>query len=291
MTFTDDQMLMVRQMIANASESLIAAGTMVTRDAGNDGTCRIQPGTQAQSVKVSSTVDARPGDRVTLIRTGPTEWTVVARFGQHAPDQQIFDATATWTKPAGAQWLRVRVQAPGGGGGGPVVTGSNTSAGAGAQAGAYAESWILADNVTATVAVTIGAAGTSAAGGIGTDAGSASFGAYVTATGGQGASRTGAGTTPIVVIGGNATPTMVGQIQIPGAAGGPGMRLDANAAVSGAGGNSVWGAGGIAVPNGNDGWPGRGYGAGGGGGANGPSQSARPGGAGAPGRIIVGTFF
>ncbi len=87
--------------------------------------------------------------------------------------------TYTWNKPAGCTLIKVQVVGAGGGASGHGECGG---------AGGYAEKWI--SNPPDTVTVTIGTRGDgvsySAAGG---DAGTTSFGAYVSATGGRGANR------------------------------------------------------------------------------------------------------
>lgn len=88
--------------------------------------------------------------------------------------------TYTWTKPAGCRKVKAVVVGAGGG-----ASGHGESGGA----GGYAEKWIDVTGVT-TVTVTVGGRGGgvqySAAGG---DAGTTSFGSYVSATGGRGANR------------------------------------------------------------------------------------------------------
>ncbi len=87
--------------------------------------------------------------------------------------------TYTWNKPAGCTLIKVQVVGAGGGSSGHGEAGG---------AGGFAEKWI--SNPPDSVTVTIGGGGggvqySSAAG----DAGTTSFGAYVSATGGRGGNR------------------------------------------------------------------------------------------------------
>jgi len=93
---------------------------------------------------------------------------------------QQFDASGTWTKPAGCK--TVFVQLVGGGGG---AASYNESGGA----GGYAEKVIDVTGVS-TVSVTVGGGG-GAVGyyAVGGNGGTSSFGAYVSATGGYGANQ------------------------------------------------------------------------------------------------------
>jgi hypothetical protein len=90
----------------------------------------------------------------------------------------------TWTKPAGAELVFVECWG-GGGAGAKGVTGGSCAQGGGG--GGYASAWFLAADLTATVTVTVGAtaAGRTTAG-AGADGNASTFGAYLTAGGGQG---------------------------------------------------------------------------------------------------------
>jgi hypothetical protein len=132
----------------------------------------------------------------------------------------------TWTRPSGCN--NVMVYATGGGGG--ARCNSNSYRGAGGGGGATSIKWIA--NITdATVAVTVGGGGNEAYnGGRGATGGTSSFGAYCSATGGEG----GQSDSPYEGgIGGSATG---GDINVPG--GGGEMAHDANR--EGGGGMSFW---------------------------------------------------
>jgi len=73
------------------------------------------------------------------------------------PDVQIFTATGTWTKPAGAQRVYIEVISGGGSGGGSTG-GAGTSAGSGAGGGgAMARGIYSAESLPATLTVAVGA--------------------------------------------------------------------------------------------------------------------------------------
>ena len=209
------------------------------------------------------------------------------------PTRQIITSTSTWTRPVGAKWHRIQVQAGGGGGGGAATTAADEdSAGAGAQGGAYAESILSAAAVGASVSVTVGGAGSASAGGAGGNGGNSSFGSLVTASGGGGGTNSAASPSPISSSGAMPAQTMVGQLQIPGGGGGALIRLGGGqGGVGGTGGSSVLGRGGGGRGGTNAGEGGAGYGAGGGGAANTGGQTSKAGGPGTAGCVIVETYF
>src|SRR5690242_15519101 len=99
------------------------------------------------------------------------------------PDVQVFTANGTWTKPASAKIVHVEVVGAGGSGGGAGATGAGQwSYGDGGGGGEYASGWYDADDLAATVTVTIGAGGTASTG-AGASGGNSSFGTTITANG------------------------------------------------------------------------------------------------------------
>lgn len=198
-----------------------------------------------------------------------------------SPTVQVFTASGTYTKPAGARRIRVRVVGGGGGGGG-VGTGNNAAGGGGG--GGYSEKFIDAAAIT-TVTVTVGSAGAagSSAGGQGGTGGTSSFGAYCSATGGVGgdggASATGVSNGG---IGGSGSSGDINSYGQPGTA-------NFGTTASGGGGSSALGGGGRGVNNSLSPASGNAYGGGGAGAGNNSGASA--GATGAAGIVIVEEFY
>lgn len=240
-----------------------------------------------------------PGQRVVLIPVGTTYLIIgTVDVAPQDPKVDIFSTTGsdTWDKPQGARFIRIQTQAGGGAGGGVVTTAAGeVCAGGGGAGGAYAESWLAASEVASSVTITVGTGGTggTGTGGSGT---TSSFGSQVSASGGPGGGSTGAGSTNAGISGAtSASQTMVGDIQIAGQGGGAGMRQPSGVTMGGMGGSSQLGNGGRGCSAAGAqvaGAPGTGYGGGGGGACSGTTaDGALNGGDGAPGVVIVTTYF
>lgn len=212
--------------------------------------------------------------------------------------------TFTWTKPAKAQKVRVRIVGGGGAGGAAAATNATAgqhTKGGGGGGGCYAEKWFDAIDLTATVSVTVGAGATGGTSGNGPGGGTTYFGPtatpYLSAAGGAGGiagAQSGATWANNGGVGGSATAgapdvTIVGY---------PGHAAigSAGLASGGAGGSSAMGGGAggtqLASSGSIDGLSAPGAGGGGSGGAvGGASQPAGSGGNGGAGLVIIETYY
>ncbi|HMG43937.1 MAG TPA: hypothetical protein VK611_21570 [Acidimicrobiales bacterium] len=214
--------------------------------------------------------------------------------GRNRVDMDIFTSSGTWTKPVGLKAILVELVGGGGSGGGTGATAAGQQAeGAGGGAGGYSRKMIQADNLAATVAVTIGAgAVAAAAGAAGATGGTTSFGSHCSATGGAGGTQMGG-----VAVGANAAAAggaggagASGDLNIPGSAGGTGIVNDGLAARSGQGADSMLSGAAKTIGAGN-GTAGKNYGGGSSGALSGASTAARVSTVGAPGVVIITEYF
>jgi hypothetical protein len=205
-----------------------------------------------------------------------------------------FTSNGTFTK-ATYPWLRaIRVKCQGGGGGGggcATTTASQVSAGVSGGGGVYAESFITdISSLSASVTVTVGSsgAGGSAGNNAGSTGGTSSFGSAVSASGGLGGGG-GPGAAPVTFATATGVATTgVGDLVIAGEGSEAALYLNTGGAQSPRGGSSVLGTGAGGRLSSGPGNAGNNYGGGGSGGANTVSQgTARAGGAGAAGIVIV----
>lgn len=195
-------------------------------------------GTQTKAVNtVADIVSTTPSTGQALIWSG-TSWvpgSVAGRLlsvnvfttetGQAYARNQS-GGSYTWTRPAACNNVLVYVT----GGGGGARGNDNAYRGAGGGGGATSIKWIT--NITdTTVAVTVGGGGNEARnGGRGATGGTSSFGAYCSATGGEG------GQTDVPYEGGIGGSATGGDINIPGGGG----EMAHGADREGGGGMSFW---------------------------------------------------
>jgi len=217
---------------------------------------------------------------------------------------QTFTASGTYTPISGMRYCTIELVGGGGGGGGVGDTTSSGYSQAGGGSGGYSRKTVDAATIGANKAVTIGAAGTAGAAGMGGNGGNggntfvgASFAtAICAATGGGG----GKGTSSSPWQGGLAgvITGAVGDITAAGNPGVPGYAAAGGAAGligGGNGGASFFGGGGLgaAAANGGSvvGGAASNYGSGGGGAAGSNVATARAGGAGAAGFVIITEYL
>lgn len=187
------------------------------------------------------------------------------------PIIRTYTSTTGWAKPSGLKGIIVEVIGGGGAGGTANSNGGTSSAGGGGGAGGYARKSILAASLGASVTVTVGAAGSLSA-----------FQAHCTATAGADGTAGGADTFGAGGLGGAGAN---GDVNGSGSSG-----HKATSSVSGMGGSTFLGGGGINVSSTAAGGAAQGYGAGGGG-AFDTSAGVQTGGVGAQGIVIVTEYY
>ncbi|MFZ5104740.1 hypothetical protein ACOY5O_20020 [Enterobacter roggenkampii] len=204
---------------------------------------------------------------------------------------QTFTSSGTYTPTAGMKYCIVEgIGGGGAGGGAPITASGNVGLGAGGHAGAYGKATFTIAYIGASQPVTVGAGGvtTTNAGG---DGGNSSLGSLVVFTGGKGGPSAG-NTAPPLSAGNGNVPSVASSganiIRGTGALSAIGIAVSVAVGFSGAGANSAYGAGGGAVNNTGNGVAAVGFGSGGSGAmALSSNATARPGGNGAPGFVVI----
>lgn len=204
---------------------------------------------------------------------------------------QTFTSNGTYTPTSGMMYAQVECVGGGGGGGGTAIAAASTVAGGGGGgAGAYSRVMVSAADIGASKTVTIGAAGTGATAGnnAGGTGGDTSLDTLCVAKGGAGGSGS-AGNANANAGAGGAASGGTGTLKISGNYGTNGqVGTSNNFPTGGLGGPSYLGPGAPSSGVNSAGTaPGSGYGGGGSGGIDFNAASARAGGAGAAGIVVV----
>lgn len=200
---------------------------------------------------------------------------------------QTFTASGTYTPNANMIYCTIYACGGGGGGGGAQGSGGVRYGGGGGSGAATAVKTVLKATIGASQAVAIGARGAAGASnnGQGGAGGSTSVGSICIGTGGLGSAAQVSGSAPGVA---GAT-TGTGDFILAG--GSSSASWSGTSGVGGDGGSAYFGAGGVGgfqgAVNAVSGNPGTGFGSGGSGGSQGNSSFVAPGGAGAPGYVVI----
>lgn len=222
--------------------------------------------------------------------SGTTTFSGLATFtggvSSTKPVVNIYTASSTWTKPSNLQYIEVYLCGAGGGAG----NGDEDGTGGGGGAGGFSYELLDSGELSATssVAVTIGAGGSGgAANGAnnGTSGGTTSFSTFLSATGGSGGngSQSATGDAGAAGTGSN------GDLNLSGQPGQIGSGATTNY-ISGAGGDSEFGYGGVPVETDSPGNNGTGYCSGGSGGVD-DDSTGQVGGDGTNGLVIVKEYY
>ena len=241
-------------MATNITAGNATNGAAISSD--NTGTLEIKTGSGAGTTAIS--IDA--SQNVTI----PGTLTIAGQPAGGNYAMNAYVAPATWTKPTGLKAVKVTVVGAGGTGGTSASASGAYSAGGGG--GGAAIEYIPAPSIPGPVAVTAGP-------------GTNSFGAFCSATAGTNATP---GSNQNGATGGTGTG---GTFNTTGGGGGSSV-----SGGSGMGGPSILGGGGAGRTTTGAGFAGTNYGGGGSGGYA-FTPGAQPGGAGAPGIVIVEEFY
>ena len=205
---------------------------------------------------------------------------------------QTFTADGTYTPTSGMAYCTIEAWGGGGGGGGVAPGGANFAGGAGGGAAGYSRTTASAATIGSSKTVTVGTGGAGGAAGLndGSAGTATSVGSICVSNPGQGGTAAAAGNNYIGGLGGTAG---TGDIAATGMPGGIGIATATTTdftAMSGYGGSTLVGGGGLAPIITSTGNPGTGYGSGGSGAASG-TGSNQAGGDGAPGYVVITEYI
>lgn len=231
-----------------------------------------------------------PGQHVMVMFVPPAGNYIIGALTFFHTTEDRFVLNGTWEKPPGTLTVVAETQGGGGAGGGAQATAAGQAAvGGGGEGGAYARMRLDAVDLANSVAVTVGQGGNGVSASAGNAGDPSSFGTDVDADGGTFGNILIASSAVLSQSGGASTQNMTGTIQIAGGEGGA-SRRDPGSSHGGQGGGSFLGNGGGSPAENFVGRDGNGYGAGGSGACNGASDTAKRGGHGADGIVIVTSY-
>jgi hypothetical protein len=259
-----------------ALEALFATGFAV-RTGASAWAQRAIAGTAPVTITNGDGVAGNPTVALSTPYVASTKTTVLTSSGTFTPDPKMLECEVWAWGGAGA------------GGGAPATGSGQVSVGSGGNTGARAYRRLTAAEVGASQTVTIGAGGTGVSGGTGNSGGNTSLGSLVVASGGQGGTASAAG------AGASATPqgqgnSSTGDFTSSPIAGELGLSISGSFGFGGGGASTELGGRGRpqTTPNSNGLGAAANSGSAGGGGINGGSQgTARAGGAGGSGVMLI----
>jgi hypothetical protein len=178
----------------------------------------------AAAINISG--DGTAGQLVTSDGDGSFSYTNTSSISS-PPTIQKFTSSGTWNRPTGCKTVKVTVVGGGGGAGGANSSGGNYTTQGGGGGGAAIE--YIDVTGTSSVTVTRGAGGSGGVGSngnfpgtAGSSGGTSSFGSFCSATGGSGGAGTGGGSATVIEPSANGGNGSGGKINIRGTIGGLG---------------------------------------------------------------------
>ncbi|MBP7662279.1 MAG: hypothetical protein KA770_00220 [Shewanella sp.] len=266
MTFPTTSATIARTDAANTFTGVQTFNTAIGVASGGTGLGTLTANNVILGAGTSTPTFVAPSTSGNVLTSNGTTWTSAAPAGGTSVvsvKKQTFIASGTYTPSTGMLYCVAEVVGGGGGGAGVAA-----EAGSGGGAGGYGWSLISAATIGASKAVTIGAGGSGGSGGGGaaTDGGTSSLGALISCTGGIKGTRS-ATAIGSAVVGGAGGVASSADVNVDGMDGGWGAVLNSSKFISGRGGDSPFGKGGMNIVSGSGGAA-TGKGAGGGGGTN-----------------------